>query len=124
MGARFPRERRLRDGRDYRRLSRASGRVSTSAFVCLHVAARQERNGAPVRERLGVTVSRRVGSAVVRNRVKRQLREWFRQRPHAPGTPLDLVVIARSRAGGMTRRELRRELSHLGREIDRRRDAR
>ena len=124
MGARFPRERRLRDGRDYRRLSQAPGRVSTSAFVCLHAAARPETPDAAPRERLGVTVSRRVGSAVVRNRVKRQLREWFRQRHPVAGPPLDLVVIARSRAGGMTRRELRSELGRLGREIDRRRNHR
>lgn len=45
--------------------------------------------------RLGLTVSRKVGNAVVRNRVKRQLREIFRK-THLP-EGLDLVVIGRAK---------------------------
>jgi ribonuclease P protein component len=49
------------------------------------------------RPRLGVTVSTRVGNAVVRNRVKRWVREAFRAA--AAGFPaLDVVVIARASA--------------------------
>lgn len=49
--------------------------------------------------RLGVTVSSRVGNAVVRNQVKRWVREAFRAA--ATGLPpLDLVFIARSQAPG------------------------
>jgi ribonuclease P protein component len=48
--------------------------------------------------RLGVTVSKRVGNSVVRNRVKRLIREWFRRaRPSLPERT-DIVVIARSTA--------------------------
>jgi ribonuclease P protein component len=47
--------------------------------------------------RLGITVSTRVGNAVLRNLVKRWVREAFHAA--APGLPgLDLVVIARSSA--------------------------
>ena len=52
------------------------------------------------RSRLGITVSRRIGKAVVRNRIKRRVRECFRVRlrPMLPaGTAL--VVIARAGAG-------------------------
>jgi ribonuclease P protein component len=63
--------------------------------------------------RLGVTVSRRVGGAVVRNRVKRRLREWFRtSRVRAVGA-VDLVVIARPAAATLTSEALRRELDGL-----------
>jgi ribonuclease P protein component len=43
--------------------------------------------------RYGFTVSRRVGKAVVRNRVKRRLREILRQTPLQPGW--DIIFIAR-----------------------------
>jgi len=49
------------------------------------------------RPRLGVTVSSKVGSAVIRNRVKRWVREAFRS-VAAELPPVDLVVIARSGA--------------------------
>jgi len=48
--------------------------------------------------RYGFSVSRRVGKAVVRNRVKRLLREILRSAPLEPGW--DIVFIARPRAAG------------------------
>ncbi len=44
--------------------------------------------------RLGITVTRRVGKAVRRNRIKRVVREWFRARQQEL-KPCDLVVVAR-----------------------------
>jgi ribonuclease P protein component len=47
------------------------------------------------RSRIGLSVSRKVGGALVRNRVKRVLREAFRQLPTPPAPPVDLVLVAR-----------------------------
>lgn len=60
--------------------------------------------------RLGLTVSRRVGGAVVRTRVKRRLREWFRRHRELIPKEIDLVVIARPAAAAAATGEIGREL--------------
>jgi ribonuclease P protein component len=62
------------------------------------------QNGLPV-SRYGFSISKRVGKAVVRNRVKRRLREVARSLSTKPGS--DIVVIARSPAAEATYRDLR-----------------
>jgi ribonuclease P protein component len=67
----------------------------------------------PLRSRLGLVVSRRVGGAVERNRVKRVVREWFRQnRTQLPFTA-DLVVIARKDAARLGTKASWAEMSAL-----------
>lgn len=61
--------------------------------------------------RLGITTSRRVGGAVVRNRIKRRVREFFRQYREQIDPVRDLVVIARSAAAELSYAEIKRELS-------------
>jgi len=108
---RFQRSDRLRSSRDFRRASREGRRVAGRHFV-VQVAARphevpevQGASGGPGR-RLGVTVSRRVGNAVVRNRVKRAIREWFRRWRWELEDGIDVVVIARPSAADLSGREI------------------
>ena len=61
--------------------------------------------------RCGFSVSRRVGKAVVRNRVKRLLREILRLTPLPPGW--DLIFIARSLAAGADYNELEKSIKGL-----------
>jgi ribonuclease P protein component len=74
--------------------------------------------------RLGITVSRKVGSAVVRNRVKRWVRESYRKMAQAIPRGTDLVVIAKPSAANAsysaTAEELRRLLLSIARSCDRR----
>lgn len=107
-GARLRRADRVRSGKDFRRLGREGRRRQSGHFVVLRGPGR-----APDRPRLGLTVSRRVGGAVARNRVKRRVREWFRQERGrlAPGT--DWVVIARRGAAELETRALWAELEEL-----------
>ena len=61
--------------------------------------------------RYGFTVSRRVGKAVVRNRVKRLLREIMRQLPLQSGS--DIIFIARSPAAWADYNELEKAVGKL-----------
>ncbi len=59
--------------------------------------------------RLGMAVSRRVGSAVVRNRVKRLIREVFRLHKAQLPVPCDVVFVARPQVAGVSLGECTRQ---------------
>ena len=64
--------------------------------------------------RLGITVTKKVGSAVVRNRLRRRVREIFRRLPAArTGPPTRLVVNVSPRAAAASFAELHEELERL-----------
>ena len=60
--------------------------------------------------RLGITVSKRVGNAVVRNRVRRRLRELFRTGAAALPASSDVVVIAYPSSATVESQRLREDL--------------
>jgi len=89
---------RLHHSAEFRYLQRYGARVEASHFV-LYAG----RFPGGEKSRLGVTVSRRVGGAVVRNRIKRRVRETYRVTLRTMLNPgVSLVVIARSGAGELT----------------------
>jgi ribonuclease P protein component len=67
--------------------------------------------------RMGVTVSRKVGGAVVRNRVKRWIRECYRRRRTDFPEQVDFVVVARPAAAAAGHAGLCRELAALARRM-------
>lgn len=75
--------------RDFLTSTREGVRCSTEFFIA-YVFDRRDGGAS----RLGVTVTRKVGGAVQRNRIKRLAREWFRSRSCEFGS-CDLVLIAK-----------------------------
>ena len=86
------REATLKQNYEFRRVYN-KGKSGVSAFLVVY--ARPNRGG---RNRLGVTVSTKLGKAVVRNRVRRRLREIYRLSQPELKQGYDVVLVARSRA--------------------------
>jgi ribonuclease P protein component len=104
---RFPAHLRLKSPADFQAVYDRKKSVADGLLI---VYARE--NGLP-HPRLGVSVSRKVGGAVVRNRYKRLFREAFRlTRPELP-TGVDLVLIPRPQAGEPTLDRLKASLVKL-----------
>jgi ribonuclease P protein component len=87
MSERFRPQERVRRRADYLRIQK-SGTRTHGRFMTLIALP----NGTQ-KARLGVSASRRLGGAVLRNRAKRLIREVFRK--NKPAVGLDLVVIPR-----------------------------
>jgi ribonuclease P protein component len=85
----FPWHYRIVRGSDYRAIYDAGLKLYSDSFVLF---ARANSLG---HHRLGITVSRKIGGAVVRNRVKRLFREIFRKSAAEIPPSFDIVINAR-----------------------------
>ena len=92
LDARVHRRHRLSRSRDFDAVYRHGRSVSTR-FLVLYWFARED--AAETEARLGLAVPRAVGTAVVRNRIKRQLREIFRERLGELPQAHDYVLVVR-----------------------------
>ena len=101
----------LKKSHIFRRLYR-KGRSAANGYLVLYC----RKNGTG-ENRVGLTVSSKLGCAVVRNRVRRRLREIYRlhEASFLPGW--DVVVVARSRAVTASYQSLERAYLSLARKL-------
>ncbi len=97
---------RVRRSSEYRRAQRFGERVHSRHFLFVV----HPRMDGDARSRLGLTVSRKVGGAVRRNRVKRLLREVFRRHRELFPPGCDVIVIAKRGAPTLGYREVLQEV--------------
>ena len=88
---------RLRRRPEFLAVQSAGKKVNTRHFVALVARAASGVTGG----RVGLTVSKRVGVAAVRNRVKRLVREWLRTHEWIPDG-YDVVIIAKDSAASLS----------------------
>ena len=109
----FTKADRLRKRPEFIRLSKTGRRLQNAHFIILFAPGRHQRS------RLGVTVTKRVGNAVTRNRIKRLFREFFRLREEDDKNKLDINIIAKKEAAGLTSAETFAELERVFNKIER-----
>ena len=107
----FPHKVRIVRSSDYRMLYREGRKIQSERFVLFG------RENGVGHHRLGITVSRKVGGAVVRNRVKRLFREIFRRSSVEIPSQYDIVVNAKSGCAGAGYAELCAEFLNSARKL-------
>lgn len=106
----FPKTARLRKRSEFVRLSFAQQKAAVRGFLIVW------NNNELQVARFGITASKKVGCAVVRNKIKRYLREYFRQNRFEI-VAVDINVIARSESAKMTYSDVVREMNTAFRQI-------
>lgn len=103
----LPKAERIRKRAEYVSIQTQGRKLSTPSLLAFTVWKAQ----APLR--LGITVSKRVGGAVVRNRVKRLLREVFRHVKDRLPPGLQLVIVAKADAAQLDFQRTRAEFLEI-----------
>lgn len=105
---RYPHSESLKKNRDFQLLYK-EGKSRANRYLVLYV----KKNGLE-KNRLGVSVSKKVGNSIVRHRITRLIRESYRLHEDMFNSGLDMVVIARVSAKDRKMREIESALLHLG----------
>jgi len=99
----FPRRFRVVKAAEYQTLYREGRKTYSERFVLF------SRDNGLGHNRIGITVSRKIGGAVTRNRIKRLFREIFRRSRGQIPNQFDIVVNAKAACVGVSYVELRAE---------------
>ena len=103
----LPKKVRLLKRAQFLTLSRQGKRVYTDCFIAIVLKGTVQNN------RIGITISKKVGNAVERNRIKRIIREYFRHKKENISGPNDINIIARRGLTTLSNRQIIEKLDKL-----------
>jgi len=112
MRQKFSRSSRIREGREFT-LVREHGKSAQGRFLRVGFL----NTLSSVNAKVGIITSKRVGGAVVRNKVRRRIRELVRHSLSGMNPGLLVVVVAKPAAAGASFQELEAEWAHLARRL-------
>jgi ribonuclease P protein component len=93
--------------REFTALSETGQRVQNEQFIALFAPNRRGRS------RIGITVTKKVGPAVKRNRIKRIVREYFRLNRHKLVGNWDINLIAKRHIADISSEQTNRSLQNI-----------
>ena len=103
----------LKKNRDFQIVYK-KGKSFANKYLVMYVLKNNDRLNKEEMNRLGISVSKKVGNSVVRHRLTRLIRESYRLQESRFQRGLDIVVICRASAKGKSYNELESALIHLG----------
>ncbi|MCF2555673.1 ribonuclease P protein component [Faecalicatena contorta] len=98
----------LKKNKDFQNVYR-SGISYANKYLVMYIKENQEK-----KNRLGISVSKKVGNSIVRHRLARLIRESYRLQEEKFRCGLDIVVIARQGAKDKKCQDIESALLHLG----------
>lgn len=107
-GARMKKERRVKTNGDFQKIFKKGKSFANRQFVvyCLEKSQQTEF-------RIGLSVNKKLGNAVVRNQIKRHIRQAFHELDQELAQSMDYVIIARKPAATMDFFETKKSLEHV-----------
>lgn len=98
----------LKKNRDFQLVYRY-GTSKANRYLVMYVKENQTENN-----RIGISVSKKVGNSVVRHHLTRLIREGYRLLEESFRSGLDVVIVARVNSKDCTYHEIERAIYHLG----------
>jgi ribonuclease P protein component len=107
LGQGFPKTSRLLKRTEFLQLNPVGRRIVGRHFILVYASCEHSHS------RLGITVTKKIGNAVTRNRLKRICREFFRTHQKLLVAAYDVHIIARNAAAHAAQKELVSSLEKL-----------